>query len=460
MLYHWDSVNFALGIQHFDVRLHQPHPPGYLLYVMLGRVMNAVIHDPNASLVWISIIFSGLTAAGLFILGSTMFSRWEGAVAALSLVSSPLFWFHGEVALTYVVEAFFTTILALMSYQLLRGKQKYLYMSALILGIVGGIRQSTLFLILPMWLFCVHRFRLKQVALALFLLVVTIGAWLIPMMTLSGGVDSYLKAAGGTDIVEGSPFLDPQQLVINAVRIGVYVFYGLLLGVFPLAYGALRGLEDIPRIAQDKRAHIIVLWLTPSLLFLCFVHIRQSGHIFVFLPALFLLIGCGLVKMSDTIVKSLCKRSENRRQTEMAVVSLGGRTILVAAALLMFVNAAFFFMVPPYLLGIERTVLHTPSLRTIQFQDQYLSEAVEYIRSNFPPETTVILAGGLDFRHPDYYLPEYTTIHDTNVQLDAIEDGICIVVLFGQVKTSGFEGAKTVSLPSGDPLTYIKTCSQ
>src|SRR5918995_6312034 len=33
-----DSINFALGLREFDVARHQPHPPGYPLYVALGRV--------------------------------------------------------------------------------------------------------------------------------------------------------------------------------------------------------------------------------------------------------------------------------------------------------------------------------------------------------------------------------------------------------------------------------------
>src|SRR5678815_5210744 len=39
-----DSINFALGLHHFDPALHQPHPPGYPVYIALGRVTLAVIH--------------------------------------------------------------------------------------------------------------------------------------------------------------------------------------------------------------------------------------------------------------------------------------------------------------------------------------------------------------------------------------------------------------------------------
>ena len=33
-----DSINFALGLRHFDPALHQPHPPGYPLFIALGHV--------------------------------------------------------------------------------------------------------------------------------------------------------------------------------------------------------------------------------------------------------------------------------------------------------------------------------------------------------------------------------------------------------------------------------------
>ena len=37
-----DSVNFALGVRDFDVAEHRPHPPGYPVYIALGKVATAV----------------------------------------------------------------------------------------------------------------------------------------------------------------------------------------------------------------------------------------------------------------------------------------------------------------------------------------------------------------------------------------------------------------------------------
>lgn len=455
MLYHWDSVNFALGIERFDIQMHQPHPPGYFLYVMLGRAVDAVIQDPNASLVWLSVIFSGLTAGGLFLLGKAMFSRWEGVIAALALLSSPLFWFHGEVALMYVLEAFFTTIIALMSTQLLAGRRQYLYPSALILGIAGGIRQSTLLFMFPLWLFSIRKLSLKRVALAVLLLALVVGAWLVPMVVLTGGVDRYLGLSRGTDVVGESSLLDPRQVVFNAARIGAYGFYGLLLGGIPLAYSVLRGLRALPASARDRRAQVIAVWVIPSLLFLIFVHIRQAGHIFVFLPALFLLVGVGMVRISHALVERVWSPSKRQLQAGETVMSRRGRATLMAGVILLLAtNTLFFLAAPPYLLGIERTVLHTPSFRSIRSQDRYLSEAVGYIRGNLPPEKTVILAGGFSFRQPDYYLPEYTIVRYSDEELDAV-DRSYTTVLFGQMEVWGPEGAERVLLSGGDALVYI-----
>ena len=37
-----DSVNFALGLRDFNVAEHRPHPPGYPVYIALGKVAKAV----------------------------------------------------------------------------------------------------------------------------------------------------------------------------------------------------------------------------------------------------------------------------------------------------------------------------------------------------------------------------------------------------------------------------------
>jgi hypothetical protein len=41
----WDSVNFAFGLDDFDVTKHWPHPPGYPVYIAAGKLVYRVVAD-------------------------------------------------------------------------------------------------------------------------------------------------------------------------------------------------------------------------------------------------------------------------------------------------------------------------------------------------------------------------------------------------------------------------------
>ena len=88
-LYDIDSVNFALALKRFDPSVHQPHPPGYFLYVCLGRLANLLFHDANAALVAISIVFSCGAVAMIYVLADRWFGRNAACIrrSGLSLLS-------------------------------------------------------------------------------------------------------------------------------------------------------------------------------------------------------------------------------------------------------------------------------------------------------------------------------------------------------------------------------------
>ena len=43
-----DSINFGMGLRHFAPALHQPHPPGYPVYMALGRLSLWIIENLTA----------------------------------------------------------------------------------------------------------------------------------------------------------------------------------------------------------------------------------------------------------------------------------------------------------------------------------------------------------------------------------------------------------------------------
>ena len=97
-----DSINFALGVRHFDVAQHQPHPPGYPLFILAGKAAHALIPSEAKALAVVS-IFAGalgvLAIAALFrgwdglqTVPSNRSTAWPIAATALT-VTCPLYWF-------------------------------------------------------------------------------------------------------------------------------------------------------------------------------------------------------------------------------------------------------------------------------------------------------------------------------------------------------------------------------
>src|SRR5437762_12505719 len=152
MLYNWDAVQFALALREYDVVKHQPHPPGYILYVGLGRIVNAWLGDPAAAYALLAVVFSGLTTFVVFYLAREVYDRATALAAATLLAVSPLFWFYGAVGLTYAGEALCAVTVAYLAFRALKGSETDSWLAAAYLGLRRGVRQSGLLLLFPLWL--------------------------------------------------------------------------------------------------------------------------------------------------------------------------------------------------------------------------------------------------------------------------------------------------------------------
>lgn len=449
MLHHWDSVNFALGMEQFDVRLHQPHPPGYYLYVLLGRLVNLLVGDANSSLVWISVFFSGATIAMLYLLGKELFSRREGVVAAVIALTSPSIWFFGEVALTYIVEAFLVTAIALACLKALRGDDLSAIWSGILLGVAGGIRQTTLILMLPLWLFSLYRSTWRIRLLSTLLLMLTVALWFVPTVNLSGGLSSYLEASSsiGQGVFTNLELMSGEFSPIRPfARLAVYLVYGLMLGVLPLLYVFIKELSKgsawIKHLRHDDRAHVFFLWLIPNLILYAPL-VRSPGHTFSYIPA--------LVILSASALMILCEDLAHRLAIQFRDV------VITVMIILVIVNIAFFFGAPQYLFDVHKVITTTPSWTTIRQRDQYLSTRLTYIRGSFTPASTIIVSDGVDFRHPDYYLRDYQTL---TADIDRIEELIQeqnhTLVFFMEEEPLQHDDLQSAELPDGDLLFYLE----
>ncbi len=106
----WDSVQYVLGVRHYDITLHQPHPPGYFLYVHTAKLLHGLGLSPYAALVVMSLLAGGLTVALLTWWSGRLAGRCGAVVAALLAIFSPLAWVYATHGDTYAVSGFFSLL--------------------------------------------------------------------------------------------------------------------------------------------------------------------------------------------------------------------------------------------------------------------------------------------------------------------------------------------------------------
>ncbi len=85
-----EEVRFAQALLTFDPVHRQPEPPGYPLFVAIGRLLNFFIREPFTTLLVLSVIACGAGAVLTAIAAAQLLRNdWLGAAAALVLYFSP-----------------------------------------------------------------------------------------------------------------------------------------------------------------------------------------------------------------------------------------------------------------------------------------------------------------------------------------------------------------------------------
>lgn len=402
-LYDLDSVNFALGIGRFDPRTHQPHPPGYFLYVCLGRLINYLVHNANLALVLLSIAAGIASVILIYLLALEWFGERAAVFAGLLFLFSPLAWFHGTVALTYSVEAFFSALLGYLCWRIDRGKTNYILPTAILLGISAGVRPSSLLFLGPMFLYSLRHAAVRKILLGVTALGLTIIAWFVPMIWASGGFEAYFGA-----LVSLWRLVPSRDTVFNSspatsiARACVIVFICFLC--FGAALLAPLGARYKTTPADRAKKLFTAVWMLPALCFftLIFLKFVNSGYLLLLAPPASIWLGSWAAEWYEHCAWP--------RSLKIAVVGICAT-----------VNVLVFLAFPAYC-----------SYRSVrQFEAQ-----LDGIRTTLPqlgaPNDLLILSFDshfLGYRHAGYYLPGYLTLQYPELKLN---EGTRIFAMQGQ----------------------------
>lgn len=439
----WDAVQFALGIEHFDLHFHQPHPPGYILYMALGILLNTLLNQPTISLSLLSVLSSAVAVFLLFGLCLSIFSnRGTATAAALLLLGSPLSLYYGATSLTYAPELCLSLAVAWSAWRV-RGQPTTgrAVLLAFMLAAAGGVRQTTLPLLLPLCIWALWQAPRKAwLAFALCLLAGCL-LWLVPLLILSGGVQAYLaesslQAASVVDLTAATLGGGLNTLLYNLRIEAVGLALGLFFAAVPVALWALR----IVRFSVPPAFYaFLALWALPALLFLAVTHVGQFGYVLFVLPPFFILAARsvqGSLDFGSWILDFggvTGRVGFFRRWVESKSYREVG-TVLLCLVLSM-ASAAFFVLAPG-----------TISVRAIvQNDDQW--HAIEAALAGMDPaHTALIMNSGWagPFRHAGYLLPQYHSY--------ALDEQAGLAPGWSYL---AYGGASTYSLPRPIPQAYL-----
>jgi Protein of unknown function (DUF2723) len=427
-LYDLDSVNFALGMRRFAPSVHQPHPPGYFLYICLGRLFSFFFRDANLSLVMLSVVSS----CGLVILIYQLAHEWFGEnaarFAATLFLLSPLAWFHGIVALTYIVEAFFSGLIGYLCWRTYSGDKKFALPAAIALGVSAGVRPSSLLFLTPLFLLSLHAATLRRIASSFAALALTLAAWFIPMIRASGGLKAYLQAL--TSLWRMVPAKEtvfsssPATSIVRAITIGF--IYLLCFGAASLAP---LGATFLTKPVDPRKKWFTLVWIAPGLCFFTFGYLKfvNSGYLLLlFAPTCIWLGRWAAAWYEHTGWNRVLKR---------AVIAGFAAT-----------NVLIFLASPLYC-----------SYRSVRHFEAELAS----IRTALPqfapaPDTLIVSMDShfLGFRHAGYYNPEYVTLEYPALMQ---ADGYRVFAMRGddtqlaaELPTAGYTRFVLFPLPAGD----------
>lgn len=289
-----DDAGFALAAYDYNIEESRPHLPGYYLLIKAIATVNIITDSSFLSMKIMVILFSVLSAIIIFKLFEFHFNGKNSFLYTLIIFTNPLVWFYQSTPESYVYDLFFASLIALVFYK------RYTYFLYLpIISIMGGIRMSSAFFLIPLYLFITYiywrerRVDSTNVLLANLIGLLVTAIWVITLLNSVGGLSQYLKLYSTHN---------PMPAIGMVKNIVGFLSYSVSFGI-PFLIIGLYQLFKRKKLVLSSRNNIyfLMIWIIPGIFFFIFGH-YSKGYILLIYPALIILIGLWLDSKSEKIL--------------------------------------------------------------------------------------------------------------------------------------------------------------
>jgi len=302
----WDVANYLLALDRFDLHQHRPHPPGYPLYVLLGRALAAVVGDGHRALLMLAALGAALALPCTWLLARCHLPANGAWWAALLACFAPLAWFYGATGLPGIFELPAVPLVLWLLHRSANGAPRAFVLASLALGLAGGLRPNLLPFLLPVWSLAAAArplsWRLRVLGTAV--LLTTIAAWLVPMIADAGGLGPFREASAYLDeTLQKESFVRSgawTALVGNLLRAGS----SLTLALGPAGVLGLLLLPRLVRAVRPAPLTPLVVAVVPALLFFTLGFFHKKAYAFVVTAPLLVLAVAALQTLGRRVLTS------------------------------------------------------------------------------------------------------------------------------------------------------------
>jgi hypothetical protein len=271
-----DSINFALGVRHFDVARHQPHPPGYPVYIAAAKLAHAVEPDETKVLGLVSNVAGALGVWSLIVLFTRIDVTWPrpwAVLAAVVAATCPLYWLTAARPLSDVPGL--AAAVAIQALLLAVSSGAGIVAASFVTAVAIGIRSQIAWLTVPLLVLAILRHRAPGgttvVAGAMAAFVAGCAVWAVPLVAMTGGPTAYWRAlfAQGAEDLTGIEMLWTTPTPRELLR-ALYFAFVAPWAVWPMAVAVVPfAAAGVVTMYRSARASLWVLALAfgPYLVF-------------------------------------------------------------------------------------------------------------------------------------------------------------------------------------------------
>ncbi|HEY3821314.1 MAG TPA: glycosyltransferase family 39 protein [Polyangiaceae bacterium] len=286
----------------FDVWKHQPHPPGYPLWIVVLKAVHLVVSDLNLAQELLDFAIT-LTATVVFYRCAVrLHGRPAALLASALLLFSPTVVFYGSIASTYPVDLLTSALVGSLALRAWQGDARAGGWAVFATALLAGVRESGAVMMAPLLAAGLIRAYGRDVRAWLVSLAVGVGtlaAWYVPTGISQGGVVPYTLFSGRVirgyfadmSVLYGAPAEAHLAMLRNVATwtCAMLIVAAVATAIIWKTARMVGGVTTANAAAASQGVAFFAFWIVPDALYVTLFHAPKPGYLLLLLPP-FLLI--------------------------------------------------------------------------------------------------------------------------------------------------------------------------